>query len=207
MGEPGRHRPERREALAILLAGGDPRRDGTDRAHHAAEHGTLRKHQLGEVLRRDHRDADVGHGAHLAAVARLGQHRDRAHPGGRRLAGDRLDPARLGDQTLDDPAQQQNELRVGRSVGLRHERVGRQLANLGHLAPPRELLVVELVEQVDRAQLFERGPLGLAHALARYSWISETAIDPSPTALATRLIERIRTSPATNTPGTLVSSA
>ena len=35
---------------------------------------------------------------------------------------------------------------------------------------------------------------------------SETAIEPSPTALATRLIERARTSPATNTPGTLVSS-
>lgn len=31
--------------------------------------------------------------------------------------------------------------------------------------------------------------------------MSETAIDPSPTALATRLIERVRTSPATNTPG------
>ena len=36
--------------------------------------------------------------------------------------------------------------------------------------------------------------------------MSETAIEPSPTALATRLIERARTSPATNTPGTLVSS-
>ena len=36
--------------------------------------------------------------------------------------------------------------------------------------------------------------------------MSETAIDPSPTALATRLIERARTSPATKTPGTLVSS-
>ena len=36
--------------------------------------------------------------------------------------------------------------------------------------------------------------------------MSETAIEPSPTALATRLIERARTSPATNTPGTVVSS-
>ena len=40
----------------------------------------------------------------------------------------------------------------------------------------------------------------------RYWWTSDTAIEPSPTALATRLIERARTSPATNTPGTLVSS-
>ena len=36
--------------------------------------------------------------------------------------------------------------------------------------------------------------------------MSETAIEPSPTALATRLTERARTSPATNTPGTLVLS-
>src|SRR4029077_12725233 len=89
---------------------------------------------------------------------------------------------------------------------LGHDPVGRQLANLGRLAPADELLVVEPVEHVDRAQLLERAWLGLAHGLARYSWISETAIDPSPTALATRLIERIRTSPATNTPGTLVSN-
>ena len=33
-----------------------------------------------------------------------------------------------------------------------------------------------------------------------------TLIEPSPTALATRLIERWRTSPATNTPGSVVSS-
>src|SRR5439155_4264022 len=71
---------------------------------------------------------------------------------------------------------------------------------LGDLQPARELLVVELGEQVDRAEVVQ------SHAFARYSWISETAIEPSPTALATRLIDRARTSPATNTPGTLVSS-
>ena len=64
----------------------------------------------------------------------------------------------------------------------------------------------QLIEQVDRSELLERWALRPAHALARYSWISETAIEPSPTALATRLIERARTSPATSTPGTLVSS-
>ena len=124
---------------------------------------------------------------------------------GRRLPGDWLDPASLDHETLYDTAQQQHELDGLARLG--DEPVGRQLANHGDLAPPLDLLVVELLEQVDRAQLFERGPLGLAHAVARYSWISETAIDPSPTALATRLIERMRTSPATNTPGTLVSSA
>ena len=37
--------------------------------------------------------------------------------------------------------------------------------------------------------------------------MSATAIAPSPTAPATRLIEPCRMSPATNTPGTLASSA
>src|SRR5207245_4708571 len=41
----------------------------------------------------------------------------------------------------------------------------------------------------------------------RSSWTSMTAIDPSPTAEATRLAEPERTSPAANTPGWLVSSS
>ena len=63
--------------------------------------------------------------------------------------------------------------------------------------------VVEIVEQVDWAQVGEGEP---AHVSDRYWWTRETAIEPSPTALATRLIERERTSPATKRPGTLVSS-
>ena len=39
----------------------------------------------------------------------------------------------------------------------------------------------------------------------RCSWMSRTAIAPSPTADATRLVEPARTSPAANTPGRLVS--
>ena len=42
-------------------------------------------------------------------------------------------------------------------------------------------------------------------ASARYWWISLTAMAPSPTAEATRLIEPARASPAAKTPGTLVS--
>src|SRR5262245_29402705 len=73
------------------------------------------------------------------------------------------------------------------------------MALLGHLRPVGEVL--HAVEEVDRPQVG-----GGDHASARYWWMSETAIEPSPTALATRLIERARTSPATNTPGTVVSS-
>src|SRR4051794_41916466 len=68
-----------------------------------------------------------------------------------------------------------------------------------------ERVVVEVVEEIDPAQVGELdGRRG--HASPRYWWMSETAIEPSPTALATRLIERARTSPATKMPGTVVSS-
>ena len=46
-----------------------------------------------------------------------------------------------------------------------------------------------------------------AGVCARYWWTSATAIAPEPTPEATRLTEPCRTSPAANTPGTLVSSS
>ena len=45
-----------------------------------------------------------------------------------------------------------------------------------------------------------------ADQVPKYSWIWRIAIAPSPTAEATRLTEPLRTSPAANTPGRLVSS-
>ena len=48
-------------------------------------------------------------------------------------------------------------------------------------------------------------PAPATQVSARYSWTSRTTIDPSPTADATRFMAPARTSPAANTPGTLVS--
>src|SRR6202011_6410493 len=45
-----------------------------------------------------------------------------------------------------------------------------------------------------------------ADYVPKYSWIWRIAIDPSPTAEATRFTEPLPTSPAANTPGWLVSS-
>ena len=62
---------------------------------------------------------------------------------------------------------------------------------------------VEHLEHLDHLGHVEH----LAHTAApRYSWTKDTAIEPSPTAEATRFIDSLRTSPATNTPGMLVSS-
>src|SRR5258707_15551501 len=48
--------------------------------------------------------------------------------------------------------------------------------------------------------------IGHGYRLPRYWWMNCTAIEPSPTADATRFTERPRTSPATKMPGTLASS-
>ena len=53
------------------------------------------------------------------------------------------------------------------------------------------------------------GPAGAgssAWSPAMYSWASRTTVAPSPTADATRLIDRYLASPAANTPGIDVSS-
>src|SRR5277367_6498775 len=71
-------------------------------------------------------------------------------------------------------------------------------------AQRRELLVGERLEQEQGAQLVGV-TWELGHDSARYRCTNITAIDPSPTAAATRLAESARTSPATKTPGTLVS--
>ena len=52
----------------------------------------------------------------------------------------------------------------------------------------------------------DRAAEGWALLTAKYWWASCTAMDPSPTAEATRFTEPWRTSPAANTPGMLVSS-
>ena len=76
----------------------------------------------------------------------------------------------------------------------------RHLDDVGMLADPGQLLVAEVGEKEQVAQFHRR-----THCSARYRCTSVTAIAPSPTADATRLTDSARTSPATNTPGTLDS--
>ena len=89
-------------------------------------------------------------------------------------------------------------------LGERSRRA-RATARAAAAAQLLELGVVEVVEEVDRPQIGDVTRRVLTPRPGT-GGSSETAIEPSPTALATRLIERARTSPATNTPGTLVSS-
>jgi hypothetical protein len=66
--------------------------------------------------------------------------------------------------------------------------------------------------QLEDGDLVEMGADGLAHVTSfagvreRWPWTNWTAIAPSPTAVAQRLVEPERTSPAANTPETSVSS-
>ena len=182
--------------------GGDPPHHRPHLGHHPAEHRAVREHEVDEPLRLDDRDSQVAPGHHPDRRRPSGQGRDGPHPRGGDVIADRLVAGAVRDQRLDRPLQDQHQPGLG-LVLLGHHGAGGDLVHHGGIAPDPQLLVSELGEQVHRPQLGDRG---MAHASARYSWIRETAIEPSPTALATRLIERARTSPATNTPGTLVSS-
>src|SRR5205807_2980633 len=86
-----------------------------------------------------------------------------------------------------------------RGALLQEELAGRHPPPRARLGEPPQHLVVGVLEEVEPAE-------GLDHPPARYSCTKCTAIDPSPTADATRFIDSLRTSPATNTPGRLVSS-
>src|SRR5207244_6904261 len=71
---------------------------------------------------------------------------------------------------------------------------------------PRQLRVAEARQDRDVSQALDGHRAAGVRTPPRYWCTSCTAIDPSPTADATRLMDWSRTSPATNTPGRLVSS-
>ncbi len=207
VGQAGGHRAQRGQALAVLLDRRDTRHDRAELAHDPAVHGALGEHQVEEGVRGDQREQARGLALDAHAVVVLAQQRDRAQPGRCDLRAHGLDAPFLDARGAQRALEQQVE--AGRRLAcLGDDVAGLGRAHLRHVDPALQLVVGEVVEQVDRAQVGdgERGGAHGPHACARYSWMSETAIEPSPTALATRLIERARTSPATKTPGTLVSS-
>ena len=65
--------------------GRHPRRHRPDRPHHPAVNRTLAEHEPAEILGFDDREPNVGLRSQLAGVTGLGQDRDRADPGRRRL--------------------------------------------------------------------------------------------------------------------------
>ena len=204
--EPRGHRAERGEALAVGLDCGDATGERGDLPHHAPVDRGLREREAAEVLGADERESAGRACLHAHRCGVAGERRDGAHPGRCVLRADLFAAALADDQRLRLALEQQLQA-AGLLALLGDHLARRDVARVRDGGPLRELLVGELVEEVDRAQLVEgdRRRGRVAHASTRYSWISETAIEPSPTAEATRLIERARTSPATKTPGIVVS--
>src|SRR5262249_29465452 len=153
----------------------------------------------------DEREATGRLGLHAGSERAPGEHRDRPHPCRCPLATHTLGASVVADHRLRFALEQQHQAR-GLLILLGDHGSGRHAPRARERYPLGERIVVEVVEEIDRAELLELDWSVVAHPSTRYSWISDTAIEPSPTALATRLIERARTSPATNTPGTEVSS-
>ena len=78
--ESGRHRPQRRESLAVLLHRGHPADDRPDLSHDAVEHGSVSEHELDERLPGRSRPPCLVHRPHPDRGVAAGQRRDRARP-------------------------------------------------------------------------------------------------------------------------------
>ena len=197
--------PSDGQPLAVLLERRDAAHHRRDLLHHAPVHRRVRERQAAEVLGLDRaRATHAGSARPSHAERRLGQHRDRAHPGRRGLAADgsTRSPSRIcvSGRALEQQLDARHQL-----VLLGDHRARLDVAHRRDRDPLGELRRRRARRTGRRSAARPRSGR-TAHGSTRYWWISETAIEPSPTALATRLIERARTSPATNTPGTLVSS-
>jgi hypothetical protein len=199
--EARRHLAQRGQLLALHGRRLEARVDGLEGAHHALEGRPGVDQQAAEVP-----GLDGGHAAALGGAdgqegGIAGERKDRAEEG-RRPVGVVALLAPVTHQIAVQRAREQEPER-GRGLAEPHDGIARLEPLVpGRRRPALDLSVFDAVEEVDSAQL--RGRDG--HVSAKYWWMNCTLIEPSPTALATRLIERWRTSPATNTPGSVVSS-
>ncbi len=212
MGQPGRQRAEREQPLAladrrlgVLLAEEQPLKQ----VHRHREPGV---HQLGEDAGVQHEELRrLGHPHRVVVdlrhrVAEVGLEGTRVHAALRRPADLHVVGAHPARQ---DQAALQQCVEAGGGGALGVDRTRLDQLDVPSLAEPGELVVGELLEKEKGAQLvdaaFHLGCRGFGHLFSRYLCTSMTASAPSPTAEATRLAESERASPATNTPGTLVS--
>jgi hypothetical protein len=160
VGEPGRHRAQGGEPLALLLDGGDPRDHGPDHVHDALEDRRLGERQAPEIVALDDRKPAGRHGHDAGAERGVGEHGDRAHPGGRVVAARGLGAIAGDEQRLGGALQQQDGGDLAALVG--DDVPGRGLARLRDPGPLGELVVGEIVEQVDRPEVVD------GHAATRY---------------------------------------
>jgi hypothetical protein len=161
VGQAGRHRPERRQPVAIGLPLRDPPRHRAHHGHHAQEHRPVGAHEIDELVWGDDRRADIVAGNHANRRRPADERGDRAHPRGGDMIADRLVAGAILDERLDRPLQDEDKPRPG-LVLLGIDGAGGDLLELGVIAPLLQLLVGEPGEEVDRTQVLNGR---VAHAL------------------------------------------
>ena len=208
VGEPGREGTQCEQSFALtygLLA-------GPDAVEHPFQHVHCHReplvHHLREHLRIEHEHARcLGH-AHRVVVDRRGPIAEEGVP--RSGVGAPLRGSVGLDVIGTDLARQrdlavEHHVEAGGGLSLAIHVAGFDVLDAALAAQPVQLLVVEFLEQEQRAKFVDAAGQALGHSFSKYRWTSMTAIAPSPTADATRLADSARASPATNTPGMLVS--
>ena len=152
--EPGGHRAQRGQPLAVLLDRGDTAHDGRDLLHHAPVHGGLGERQPAELGRLD--DSPRRQAWSRPACARPSVPSVSA-PMAPIQVGAIWRPAGLdvlaGDEEGQHRALEQEE-HAGRQFAVLDEDLARfRRPRPRDGEPSRELLVVQVVEEVDRPQL------------------------------------------------------
>jgi hypothetical protein len=163
--EPGGHRPQRLQALAVLLGARQARHHGLHLAHDAVVHRGLGEDQAAEVVGRDERDLAGDDRRHAHRQRSTGEDGDGADPGRRDLAPDGLGAAVVDDDGLGLALEQAGEAEHVDAL-LGQQLAGLEVLALGDGGPLGQLGVVEVVEEVDGAQVGDGDPGRGAHAWA-----------------------------------------
>ena len=198
-----RERAQGKQPVAVSLERRDAGQDRDEDAHHGLEHRGLGDEEHAEGLRLDEEQPGDGRCPGRSAQALAGEQRDRPEvPTGVVVKKRQLIAADV-DRGLELALEQQPP--EPRLIAAAEDVLADVVRPLGAVACELlEPLVRQVGEYGDPAEL---AGLQGRHESLRYLCTSSTAIEPSPTAEATRLIDWSRTSPAAKTPGMLVSSA
>ena len=211
MGEARREGAERKEALSLLKDLLRALRAEEQTLKEMERHREPIPHQLRELLGPEHEESRP-HVRAQRVVVHLPDPVTEV-----RLKRSGVHAAGIGAVDLDivgaDSAEQrdrtfQEDVERGGRLTFAEDPAGLDLLDVPFSTQPAQLFFIQFLEQEESPNLVDitgKVVSSSHHLISRYRCTSMTAMAPSPTAEATRLADSARASPATNTPGILLS--
>ena len=170
--------------------------------HHAQEHRPVGAHEVDERVGGDDRQAHLAAGDHPHRRRAAHQRRDRPDPGRRDVIADRLVAVPSSTRASIVPSRMRMSPVLVSSCLAYTAPAGRSWSS----AASHHVCSSSSVSSVNRSMGRRSATVGWLMPPPDTRGSATPPSSPRRRRVATRLIERARTSPATNTPGTLVSS-